>query len=269
MANSLDVLEAEMADLRARIRNAFAAEELSETITLRAELVRAERAWHTLVQIDDDFPVLPTASVGGGAATAARDRIHQVLTLLTVPASPRLIDQVCRGLWGVELGAVTSLRRDEERSWRSAPGTRAFYVCPTLHHGSLKPVRALLTLSTWDLEQRIFGPASGLLHHLVVAARVADVIANLDATTTSQAELLTWLATDIPGALPRGNGSLPDPHQVRAAAELVLRNYETQTAADALIRREAALRAMKLNDAERLFGAGARMPNKPSVQHAP
>lgn len=254
MVNSLDMLEAEMTELRTQVRGALAAEELNRAFALRAELVRAERAWHALVEVDD-IPMTPPASVAGGAATSTRDRIHQVLTLLTVPASPRLIDQVCQGLWGVELGAVTSLRRDEERSWRSAPGARAFYVCPTLHHGSLKPVRALLTLSTWELEQRIFGPASALLHRLVVAVRVADTIANLNATTTGQAELLTWLAVDIPNALPRGTGVLPDPHRVRDAAELALQNHDTQIAADALIRREAALRGKTLSDAERLFGA--------------
>ncbi len=268
MANSLDVLEAEMTDLRARVRAALAAEQENRAFALRAELLRAERAWHALLEVGDILP--PPAPVAGGAATSARDRIHQVLTLLTVPASPRLIDQVCRGLWGVELGVVTSLRRDEERSWRSAPGTRAYYVCPTLHHGSLKPVRALLTLSTWELEQRIFGPASGLLHHLIVASRVADTVVNAGAATTAgQAELLSWLAADIPGALPRGTGALPDPRQVRDAAELALQTHDSQAAADALIRREAALRASKLNDAERLFGAGARMPDKSPVAPAP
>lgn len=268
MANSLDMLEAEMTDLRARVRAALAAEEENRAFALRAELLRAERAWHALVGVGD-IPMTPPASVAGGTATSVRDRVHQVLTLLTVPAAPRLIDQVCRGLWGVGLGVATSLRRDEERSWRSAPDTREFYVTPALHHGTLRPVRGLLTLSTWELAQRITGPMSPLLHRLIVAARVGNAIVHLDVTTTGQAELLTWLAADIPGALPRGNTGPPDPHQVQDAAELALRNHDSQTAADALIRKEAALRASKLNDAERLFGAGARMPDKLFAQHTP
>jgi hypothetical protein len=45
-----------------------------------------------------------------------------------------------------------------------------------------------------------------VMHRLAVVSRIAEAIANLDVATTSQAELLTWLATCIPGAL-HGNGS--------------------------------------------------------------
>lgn len=268
MPNSLDLLEAEMTDLRTRVRAALADEQTNRAVTLRAELLRAERAWHALVQVEDIPPMTPPATVGRGAATAVRDRVHQVLSLLTVPAAPRLIDQVCRSLWGVELGAATSLIRDEKRSWRSAPDARPFYVTPALHHGTLRPVRALLTLSTWPPEQRITSPASPLLHRLVMAARVAEALGPLDVAQTDQVELLTWLAADIPGALPLGHTSQPDPQQVQDAAELALRNYDSQSAADALIRREAALRLSKLTAAERLFGEGA-MPDEPPAQTTP
>jgi hypothetical protein len=255
MADPLDALEADMVALRSQIRDAIAAGELDRTPALRARLSRTERAWDALVDVGGSVVVAPALT--SAAASSVRDRVHQVLTLLMMPASPKLVDQVCRGLWGVELGVATSLRRDEERSWRSAPGSRPFYVCPALHHATLKPVRALLTLSTWELEQRICSPVSPLTHRLVVASRVAEAIANLGATTTSQAELLTWLAADIPGALP-GNGSagLPDPRQVHDAAELALRNHTRHVGSDGLVRAEAALRASKtLTAAERLFGA--------------
>ncbi|MGI5507384.1 hypothetical protein [Lentzea sp. CA-135723] len=268
MPNSLDVLEAEMADLRTRVRAALADEQTNHAFALRAELVRAERAWHALVQVED-LPLTPPASAGRGAGAALRDRVHQVLTLLTVPAAPRLIDQVCQGVWGVELGAATSLIRDEKRSWQAAPDARAFYVTPTLHHGNLRPVRGLLTLSTWPLEQRITGPVSPLLHRLIVAARVAEALGRLDVAPTGQAELLTRLATDIPGALHLGHTSQPDPRQVQDAAELTLRNHEVQEAADSLIRREAALRVSKLTAAERLFGEGAAMRDTAPVQNTP
>lgn len=242
-----------MTMLRSQIRGAIAADEPDRTPALRAQLLRAERAWDTLVDVGR--AVVPTPIVTGVAASSARDRVHQVLALLTVPASPALIGQVLRGLWNTELGAATSLRRDEERSWKSGPGTRPFYVVPALHHGSLKPVRALLTLSTWELEQRVVGPVSEMVHRLIVASRVADMIASLDAPTSGQAHLLTWLAADIPGALDgEGSTTPPDPCQVRDAAERELRRHSTQTAADELIRAEAALRLKTLPVAEQLFG---------------
>jgi hypothetical protein len=252
----LDALEAQMTALRLQIRGAIAAGEPDRTPALRARLLRTERAWDTLVDVG--AAVVPAPILTSVAASSGRDRVHQVLALLTVPASSALIDRVLRGLWNTELGAATSLRRDEERSWRSRPGTRAFYVVPALHHGSLKPVRALLTLSTWELEQRVVGPVSTWLHRLIVASRVAGMIASLDAPAPGQTELLTWLAADIPGAIQgEGNAGLPDPHQVRDAAELALRQHDTQAAADGLIRAQAALRLKSLTAAEQLFGARA------------
>lgn len=95
------------------------------------------------------------------------------------------------------------------------------------------------------------------MHRLIVASRVADMIASLDVVPTAgQAQLLTWLAAGIPGALHgEGNTRPPDPRQIRDAVELALRHHDTQTAADELIRAEAALRLKTLPEAEQLCGA--------------
>lgn len=259
MADPLDALEAQMTELRAQVRAAIEAGETDRTSTLRARLLRTERAWDALVDVGgeghNDHVGLVLA-LPATPASAARDRIHQVLTLLTVPAAPKLINGIHRGLWNTTLGAVTSLRRDEERSWRSAPDSRPFYVLPALHHGALHPVRAQLALSTWDLEQRIVTPASPLIHSLIMASRVANAITNLETFTANHSKLLAWLARDIPGAITpaMGNG-LVDPFHVRDAAELALRNRAKHIAADELIRKEAAMRARNtLTPVECLFG---------------
>jgi hypothetical protein len=68
---------------------------------------------------------------------------------------------------------LTSLRRDEERSYRSAPNARPYYLCPALTSDLLSPARALLCISTWPMEQRIVGPLSPRVDFLTAAIRVA------------------------------------------------------------------------------------------------
>ncbi|MGI3202250.1 hypothetical protein ACRJ4W_35640 [Streptomyces sp. GLT-R25] len=113
----------------------------------------------------------------------AREQVHQVLTLLAVPAAPKLISTVHEAFFAGALAPsrLTSLRRDEERSYRSAPGARPYYLCPALTSDLLSPARGLLTVSTWSLEQRIVGPLSARVHFLTSALNIADAAERLDA----------------------------------------------------------------------------------------
>ena len=88
--------------------------------------------------------------------------MHQALTLLGAPAASRLIVAVHDAFYAGRLpGArLTSLRRDEERSFRSAPYARPYYVCAALTADLLAPARGLLVLSTWRMDRRIIGPLS-------------------------------------------------------------------------------------------------------------
>ena len=173
MQEPLDALEARIAELRRAVRAALAARENARVSELRAELRRAERAWDALVTPDgavaEDQP-------DAGSLLPAREQVHQALTLLGVPAAPRLIAAVHEAFFTGQLAPsrLTSLRRDEERSYRSAPNARPYYLCPALTADLLSPARALLCVSTWPMEQRIVGPLSPRVDFLTAAIRVAE-----------------------------------------------------------------------------------------------
>ena len=100
---------------------------------------------------------------------------------------------------------LASLRRDEERSYRSAPGARPYYLCPALTSDLLSPARALLCVSTWPLEQRIMGPLSPRVDFLTAAIRTADTARGLSGTgpaSPAAERLLRRFAMNIPGAGP-------------------------------------------------------------------
>ena len=106
----------------------------------------------------------------------AREQVHQALTLLGAPAAPKLIAAVHAAFFAGQLAPsrLASLRRDEERSYRAAPGARPYYLCPALTSDLLSPARALLCVSTWPLEQRIIGPLSPRVDFLTAAIRIAE-----------------------------------------------------------------------------------------------
>ena len=91
-----------------------------------------------------------------------------MLELLGRPASVGLIRQLAAARYGDQIPGprLASLRRDEQRSWRSAhvryavrAAGRPVYVVPALTYDRLVPVRGLLALSTgrWSAADR---PAS-------------------------------------------------------------------------------------------------------------
>jgi len=69
-----------------------------------------------------------------GSLLPLREQVHQALSLLTVPASPRLIATVHEAFFASTFpnARLTSLRRDEERSFRTAPFARPYYICAAL-----------------------------------------------------------------------------------------------------------------------------------------
>ena len=256
MQEPLDALEARIAELRRAVRAALAAREHARVSELRAELRRAERAWDALVTPDgavaEDQPA-------AGSLLPAREQVHQALTLLGVPTAPRLIAAVHAAFFTGQLAPsrLTSLRRDEERSYRSAPNARPYYLCPALTADLLSPARALLCVSTWPMEQRIVGPLSPRADFLTSAIRIAETASSLaSAGPGSRAgaqQLLRRFAMNIPGALdgPRGKDAAPGDVAAAARAEL-----EIHAGPDADARAQAARRARRqLTDAEQLFGA--------------
>jgi hypothetical protein len=263
MSDPLDALEKSIGSLRRAIRDASAAGDTERAGELRAQLRRAERAWDALIDADEPAaaPPRPEPAVGTtprGAQLPAREHVHRALMLLGTPATPKLIVGVHEAFFP---GKLSSLRRDEERSYRSSPGARPYYLCPALGHDLLTPVRALITISTWTLEQRIIGPLSPRVDFLTGAVRIAEAVrASAQSTADGlgpQALRLLWrFAVNIPGAVPKtafGNESALDAQQVIDAAEAEL---DVHTDADRAARAQAARQARKsLSDERQLFGA--------------
>ncbi|MFB4263463.1 hypothetical protein [Nonomuraea sp. GTA35] len=244
MSDRLDDLERRIDELRAGVRKAMRVRDGATARLLRAELRSAERAWDALVsgrqpQAKEEPPTLVTV----------REQVHQGLRLLGAAAQPRLIVAVSDAFFGgtIRSSQLTSVRRDEERSFRSSPFGRPYYLCAALTD-RLSPARGLLTLSTWPLERRVVGPLSPRVDFLTCAIAVAEQ----DSDDERAQRLLVRMARNIPGA---GDGTLgpPDPARVAEAARAELRVHADRDTRD---RAELAERATaQLGDAARLFGA--------------
>jgi len=256
MQEALDALENRIAELRSAIRGALAAREQERVRELRAELRRAERSWDALVTP----PERPEEDRQGLASLLpAREQVHQALTLLGTPAAPKLISAVHEAFFTGQLAPsrLASLRRDEERSYRAAPGARPYYLCPALMSDLLSPARALLCVSTWPLDQRIMAPLSPRVDFLTAAIRIAEAAPSLSgpgrgSASTAVERLLRRFAMNIPGAGPADTGGSPSLETIAAAARAELDIHAVQDQDD---RAQAARRARRqLNDAEQLFG---------------
>ncbi|GAB2865782.1 hypothetical protein GCM10027176_79400 [Actinoallomurus bryophytorum] len=272
MEDALDALEHRIAQLRQAVREAVAQREAGRAKELRAELRRAERAWDALIsppEVDESEDDAAPDATGRGRSVATsmlpvREQVHQALTLLGVPAAPKLVGAVHEAFFTGTLptSRLTSLRRDEERSYRSAPGARPYYLCPALTYDHLAPARALLTVSTWPMEDRVVGPLSPRVHFLSAAISIAGAVTTLPAVAETgehgaagAERLLQQFAVNIPGATtaaPSKDMRGVDPHLVRAAAKAEL---DVHYDADRDTRVATARRARRqMDDAEQLFG---------------
>ncbi|MEU1733363.1 hypothetical protein [Streptosporangium sp. NPDC020145] len=252
MSESLDALELRITELRAQVRRAVKARDNTLARSLRGDLRRAEQAWDRAVGTDESTgestgetepPLLPV-----------REQVHQALALLGVPSAARMIVAVNEAFFsGALRGAqLTSLRRDEERSFRGDPYARPYYLCAALTD-RLSPARGLLADSTWEPERRVLGPLSPRVDFLVSAMRVADRIIRMTDPPQGARRLLRRMAQNVPGAV---EGLAPaDPEVTIRAARAEL---DVHHAGDAAQRAEVAARAgRQLSDIERLFGAAA------------
>lgn len=179
-----------------------------------------------------------------------------MLTLLGVPAAQRLVVAVHGAFYpGALDGArLTSLRRDEERSFRAAPYARPYYLCAALTADLLAPARGLLAVSTWPMERRIIGPLSPRVDYLTAIIRVAERYREIPDATTEARRLLWRLMANIPHAPVSFRTMSADDVVAAAKAELAVHQV-----ADSELRSAAAARARaRLTDVEQLYGAGLR-----------
>ncbi|MFE3450116.1 hypothetical protein ACFXJ8_14390 [Nonomuraea sp. NPDC059194] len=248
--DDLDTLERRIDALRTRVRAAVRDRDLSLARQLRGELRRAERAWDLQVS----SPPEPAAGQHTMARTGppVRERVRDVLGLLQVPAAGRLVVSVYEAFFAEPLKSsqLSTLRRDEERTFRRSPYGRPYYVCAALTD-RLTPARGLLALSTWPQERRVVGPRSPRVDFLLSTMRVAERLGELDEPSAQAWRLLARMARNVPGA--GGGFGEPEPGVVVAAARAEL---AVHVEADTRERAELAERAgRQLDEAAKLFGA--------------
>lgn len=288
MTESLENLDRRIDALRAQVRQALQAQDRERARVLRGELRDAERAWHAVAEQEDRGGVVawrpvppdehavgsretgqghPRAGMPGPGPGAGRvllplrEQVHQVLTLLTVPTAPRLISTVHEALFAGAIpgSRLTSLRRDEERSFRAAPFARPYYLCAALTADFLAPVRGLIAVSTWPMERRVIGSLSPRVDYLTAAIQIAESIQRLPKPGHAASRLLWRFAANIPGA---AQGERLDAGVIVEAARTELAVHAD---ADAATRRAAASRArQQLDDVQQLFGA--RLRNAPQAR---
>jgi ElaB/YqjD/DUF883 family membrane-anchored ribosome-binding protein len=256
VAEPIEALERRIDQLRVAVREAVLAGDKTRAKKLRAELKQAEQSWEEVLaeaagSAGKVAPSDPEASPSG-SLLPLREQVYEALTLLQVPAAPRLIATVHEAFFAATFptARVTSLRRDEERSFRTAPFARPYYICAALAADFLSPSRGLLAVSTWPMERRVIGSLSPRVDFLTAAVRVAEAIERIPAPVPAARRLLWRFAASIPGA---ANANHIEPDAVRQAAEAELGVHRE---ADTRTRREAAERARRqLTDAEQLFGS--------------
>lgn len=204
-----------------------------------------------------------------------REVVLDYLHLASRPASVQLLADLAKakGRDPLPNARVASLRRDEERSFRSS-ASRPAYVVPALTYDRFTPVRGVLASSAWPLPLRLIAPASprvDFLHTVIALARDSVARAATEpsrpATINQGMEfLLRKLARTIPDALAPSHVPLDYDRIVQAtAAELaVLEPADTQE------RQEAADRARaQLHDpAALLFGHKPTVISKPTRKEA-
>ncbi|WP_051026800.1 hypothetical protein [Nocardia higoensis] len=248
MPDTAQQLEDRIAELRASVRRAVSAGDRVGARQLRAELRQAENAWEDAVlgiELGEE-PAEPAPAV------PVREHVHRALTLLGAPAAPKLVLGVHEAFFSGELvpARLTSLRRDEERSFRSAPQARPYYICSALTTDLLAPARGLLAVSTWPLDKRMIGPLSPRVDLLTSTIRLAEYLAAQPSTDRRARRVLWKLAISVPGV--RGG---PDSIDLADVVDCATRELSVHRSEDADRRAEAAQRANnRLDHTAQLFG---------------
>lgn len=259
MSKPAEELEHRISQLRAAIRQATQRGDREHANALRRELRQAERDWDDAIAAEEAAAdvIAPTKQTEPqasehGSLLPLREQVHEALTLLTVPAAPRLISAVHEAFFASTFPSakLTSLKRDEERSFRTAPNARPYYICPALTADLLAPSRGLLAVSTWPMEKRVIGSLSPRVDFLTAAVQIAAAVERIPAPVPAARRLLWRFAASIPGAGEGAGQAIPD--QVIEAAEAEL---GVHLDADTTTRKKAAQRARRqLDEAEQLFG---------------
>lgn len=265
MVESLEEVERRIEVLRADVRRAAMSGDSMRARELRAELRRAEQIWDEVLSAAAPTEGDPDPVVRTGALLPVRDQVHQVLTLLGVPSAPKLIATVSNAFFGGQMASaqLASLRRDEERSFRSSPHARAYYLCSALTADRLVPARGLVAVSTWSLPGRVMGPLSARVDFLMVAVQLAEQTGRMAEPTLPALSLLWQFATNIPGAAESFDAMDPSDVADAARAERAI-----HLEADRSHREAAASRArMQLDEIQQLFGSALKVVRRATTKN--
>ena len=190
-----------------------------------------------------------------------RDQVIRALQLTGRPSSARLVSDATKARWAerVDTAKLSSLRRDEARSWRKSqelPGRqeRDVYVVPALTYDRFTPVRGTVALSTWPTSLRLIAPLSprvDMLHSAIALAGEAITLTNTN-YEAPMLRLVARLGATIPGVKPFS----ADPRTVIDAARAELEEIEET---DEIERSDASERAhVQLDRESLLFGTAIR-----------
>ncbi len=201
----------------------------------------------------------PETTVSVDRGQAVRGVVIDALNDLGVPSSPREIAAYGQARFGVRLEPrlFASLRRDEQRTWKSTRSQRPVYIVPALTAAApsrLLAMRGKLALSDWPLERRLVGPLSERVDHLSATVNLTRQLAWLRAAKPAEAErvgtLVARYATNVADAL--DHPSAPDPVRIEKA---VLAELDVLGQPDSAWRAEAAATARELlTPDEQLWG---------------
>lgn len=233
--------------------------DVAETTRLLQDLAVLERRRNRIIQTADPEATPFTASYE--SSIPLRDQVIRALQLTGRPSSARLVTDVTKARWAerIDTAKLSSLRRDEARSWRKSqelPGriTRDVYVVPALTYDRYAPVRGTVALSTWSLNLRLIAPLSprvDMLHSTIAIAKEVDAVAGTN-YEAPLARLMARLGATVPGIKPFG----AEPSAVIDAARAELGEIEET---DDQERSEAAARAhLQLDPESQLFGTQIR-----------
>jgi hypothetical protein len=191
-------------------------------------------------------------------ARSARSRTVSALTELGVPSSPKQIAEYSEACTGerFDVRALASIRRDEQRSWRSG-SKREVYIVPALEGEWFLAGRGRLALSHWPLPLRLIGPLSPRADHLRSCLRIIHQIEVLGAASGAAkrlTNLLAQYARTVPSALKDvWSDNEPDLKQVERAVRAELDLIGNQ---DDSSRQRAAERAARQLDSEQSVWGG-------------
>lgn len=255
MNKALDEVEGQMARLRTEMRVAAEASDTALLSDLRSRLESAQDHWFTLLGVPANPPAAAIAELR--PLKSVRERVLQTLNLIGAPASQKTIRAVHEAFFGgtpLSSARMASLRRDEERSFRSHRVVRT-HVCPALLAQSFRSARSVLASSAWPLHQRLLAPGTDQVNYLTMAINLADAAAGTAGENHGDGDAINALLASIAANIPGLAGNKPaSAARIRDAAQ---RELDRLLPADRAARDQAARTAAKLPPAEQMFGVPA------------